>query len=140
VTPGPLPRLAMLALVAAAGGPDGIAPPPPPAVLVIDGNTLEIDGRRMLLWGINAPNPATAVGWQAKLLLSMVASEGPPSCTVKRLDPALWQCRSARGSDIGSLMVQTGLAYAAGPYYQHEQDLARLAGYGLWRPNDGRDR
>ncbi len=34
---------------------------------------------------------------------------------------------------LGSLLVQLGLAYAAGPYYQFEESRARIAERGLWR-------
>ena len=105
------------------------------AVVAVDGNTLEIDGESMVLWGASTPNPSSAIGRQARLYLSVLASEGPLSCALKLPDPPLWQCRTAAGSDIASLLVQTGLAYAAGPYYQHEQSLARAAGTGLWRQN-----
>ena len=110
-----------------------------PAV-VIDGDTLEIAGARTALWGVKAGDPAWGIGWQAKLFLSMVVAEGPVSCTLNLRDPPLWQCLTVHGSDLGSLLVQTGLAYAAGPYYQLEETGARIAERGLWRLDEGSGR
>ena len=109
-------------------------------IIAIDGGTLEVDGARVPLWGIKVADPTTTAGWQAKLFLSTAVSEGPVSCALKLPEPALWQCLTVHGFDLGSLLVQTGLAYAAGPYYQFEESRARIAERGLWRLNEGKGR
>ena len=90
--------------------------------------------------GRNLGSPARGVGWQARLFLSMAVAEGPVSCTLKLPESALWQCLTVHGSDLGSLLVQLGLAYAVGPYYQLEETGAQLAERGLWRLNEGSGR
>lgn len=94
----------------------------------------------MPVWGVKAADPAWGVGWQAKLFLTTTVTEGPVSCTLKLHDPPLWQCLTVHGFDLGSLLVQLGLAYAAGPYYQLEEARAQLAERGLWRLDEGSGR
>lgn len=88
---------------------------------------------RLPLWGLKVAAPDTAAGRLAQVFLSVMVSGGPVSCTLKLAEPALWHCLTVQGSDLGSLLVQVGLAYAAGPAYQFEQARARAAGLGLWR-------
>ena len=98
---------------------------------VIDGATLEIAGARTALWGISTTDPATAAGWVAKLYLTILVAGGPISCAPKT--PDRWQCLTAEGSDLGSLLVQTGQARAVDIYYRTEEDHVRAASIGLWR-------
>ena len=41
------------------------------------------------------------------------------------------------GADVGSLMVQMGLARAADPYYRAEEGYAQAQHRGIWRPKQG---
>lgn len=66
--------------------------------------------------GNAAPDPLTAHGWSSQLYLKVaIATAGPVSCRKKA--PDRWQCQTAEGSDLGSLLIQTGQARAADPYY-----------------------
>ena len=104
----------------------------------LDGGTLEINGARLTLWGIAAPDPLTAHGWSSQLYLKVAIATGPVSCRKKA--PDRWQCQTAEGSDLGSLLIQTGQARAADPYYQFEEDRARVAGVGVWSTAEQRGR
>jgi len=68
------------------------------------------------------------VAW---LFTKTAISGGPVSCTRKAA--GRWRCLTAEGSDLGSLLVQTGQARAADPYYRAEEAAARAAAIGLWR-------
>ena len=96
----------------------------------IDGGTLEIGGTRYVLWGIAAPDPSTPRGWVTKLYVKVAVASGPVSCREKA--PGRWQCLTTEGSDLGSLLVQTGQAQAADSYYRYEEDRARVSGVGIW--------
>lgn len=115
---------------------------------VIDGDTLDIDGQRVRLEGIDAPETAQTcgrrwVGWwncgtaATKALVSLIADRRV-SCTNRGLDKygrILGICR-AGGDDINSAMVRTGMAWAfvkySTAYVQLEAD-AKAANVGVWQ-------
>jgi endonuclease YncB( thermonuclease family) len=125
-----------------------------PSVRVIDGDTLEIDGHTVQLYGIDAPELGQycersrdlwACGVEAALFLQKtVTFEGPPiECAPWDEDPG--------GSDssglvigvcqvgpkvVGLTMVQNGYAMAlpdSFPDYKEAEEQARQATLGLWR-------
>ena len=122
--------LALLSIHPAAAGPQLVG-----AASAPDGGALEIDGQRLPLWGIAADPIDTPRGWTAQLLLRTLVSHGPARCTQKTT--ARWQCLTSDGSDVASLLVQTGQARAVDVYYSHEQNLAQAAQVGMWAVKDG---
>jgi endonuclease YncB( thermonuclease family) len=129
------------------------ASPAGPAVGVIDGDTLEIDGHTVQLYGIDAPELGQycdrggdlwACGSEAALFLkNTVQFEGPPvECSPWGEEP------TNRGSEImigvcqvgpkvvGLTMVQNGYAVAlpdSFPDYKDAEEQARQAKLGIWR-------
>ena len=108
-------------------------------VKVIDGDTIEASGRTIRLWGIDTPEKGEPVYLAAKMFLESLISEGELRCKFiekDRYSRDVMHC-TIDGSDIGSMMVQTGLArdYSkySGDYYQHEEDLANREHYGIWK-------
>jgi endonuclease YncB( thermonuclease family) len=128
--------------------------PAGPGVGVIDGDTLEIDGHTVQLYGIDAPelgqycdrgDDLWACGSEAALFLkNTVQFEGPPvECSPWGEEPA------AHGSGeimigvcqvgpkvVGLTMVQNGYAVAlpdSFPEYKDAEERARQAKLGIWR-------
>jgi endonuclease YncB( thermonuclease family) len=125
-----------------------------PGVRVIDGDTLQIDGRTVQLYGIDAPELGQycerngelwECGMEAALFLQKtVEFEGPPiECSPWGEEPA-----SGSGSElvigvcqvgpkvVGLTMVQNGYAMAlpdSFPDYKEAEKQARQAKLGLWR-------
>lgn len=116
----------------------------------LDGGTLEIDGRAIALYGVQAP-PASEVcrewvpqgqreyrcGALARAFLQSIVAADPAYCVfevAQRGAPESATCFVA-GRDLGLALVQAGWAVAAqarsGRYVDAEQ-AARLARSGLW--------
>lgn len=117
-------------------------------ISVVDGDTIEIDGRRVDLFGIDAPERdqtcmhngnAYECGLDAAYSLQKVIalSEKRPFCEDEGMPsrkPAL-VC-FADHENLSLLMLMRGYAVALpeAPFeYQEKQDQARFAGLGLWR-------
>lgn len=116
-------------------------------VRVIDGDTLDLDGERIRLWGIDAPeqhqtctiNGATApIGTVAADRLRQLLAGTVPDCQPvdrDRYGRTVARCAIA-GQDIGSLMVLSGLAWDyesfSGGFYAAEQRAAQRGRRGLW--------
>ena len=106
---------------------------------VIDGDTIVADGRKIRLWGINAPEKNEDYYQAAKLFLESLLKDGKVSCKLIDIDKyqrEVMHCFS-QGDDLGSLIVQVGLAedfekYSAG-YYAYEQDMAKKRLLGIWK-------
>lgn len=115
---------------------------------VVDGDTIVVDGVRIRLEGIDAPeagqtcNDERGRPWPcgdvATRTLGRVVSAGPLRCDNRGLDKygrTLAVCR--QGSvDINALMVRTGLAWAFVKYsrtYEREEAEARARRVGIWR-------
>ncbi|MGB3502804.1 MAG: thermonuclease family protein [Mesorhizobium sp.] len=108
------------------------------AVAVLDGDSLDIDGKRVELWGIIAPaksetcRTSTGRDWacgQAVFDQLRVLSEDETfSCSEK--ETGFVVC-SAGGLDVGRLLVKEGLARARQDYHDAEA-RAREAKIGLW--------
>jgi endonuclease YncB( thermonuclease family) len=118
------------------------------AARVVDGDTLEIDGRRVRLAGVDAPELAQTCtggdgqslpcGQQVRVALSAFIGHGVVSCMeagTDRFERTLARCR-VRGQDLGEWLVANGLAAAyagqSGKPLRAAEATARAAGAGLW--------
>jgi endonuclease YncB( thermonuclease family) len=125
------------------------------AVRVVDGDSLEVGGRRVRLLGIDAPEldqscrraaETYACGREAQRALGTLIEGHTVSCTTKRKDRYerfLATCRTA-DRNLNLAMVEEGWAVASGNHERAEAS-ARAAGRGLWagefeRPGDWRAR
>ncbi len=129
-------------------------------VKVIDGDSLEIDGREIRLHGIDAPEARQTCrdkagkpwkcGRAATQGLRELIGGGKVMCTgdeVDRYDRLVAQC-SREDTDLNGAMVARGLAVAYGEHtsrYVSEEAEARRARRGLWsgqfdRPSVWRER
>ncbi|WP_420414618.1 thermonuclease family protein [Roseibium sp.] len=116
-------------------------------VRVVDGDTLVLNGERVRLEGIDAPELAQTCltssgntyrcGVAAKEHLQALTRAGEVTCTgaeTDAYDRRLATCFSA-GQNLNKAMVADGQAYAFLRYsdaYRTEQEMARLNGNGLW--------
>lgn len=140
-------RFLIPALIALAG----CAPTPPTVVgraSVIDGDTLEIHGRRIRLWGVDAPEGRQvcddahgsryACGRLAANRLDERLQDKTVACfeeDVDRYGRMVARCE-IHGVDLGAWLVRQGLAvrYAhyAGGAYVVEEAAARQERLGVW--------
>ncbi|MCX8043531.1 MAG: thermonuclease family protein [Desulfobacterota bacterium] len=119
---------------------------PSHAVKVIDGDTIEIDGERIRLYGIDAPErgqPCTKndahcdCGELSKSYLEFLIAGTTVTCRKKGKDAwNRWvgQC-TADGEDLGQMMVRHGWAIAYRQYaeaYVHDEVFARKNKLGIW--------
>ena len=116
---------------------------------VIDGDTLEIHGTRIRLWGIDAPESTQfcrsddslryRCGAQAANDLDAFIARRPVNCAPMSLDRygrTVASC-SAGGADLGEWLVRSGLAldwpqFSRGRY-DGAQRSAERAGRGIWK-------
>jgi endonuclease YncB( thermonuclease family) len=116
---------------------------------VIDGDTLEIHGTRIRLWGIDAPESTQLCrgedslryqcGAQAANDLDAFIARRPISCVPMNLDQygrTVATC-SAGGVDLGEWLVSSGLAldwpHFSKGRYEAAQHNAERAGRGIWK-------
>ncbi|OSI72318.1 nuclease [Bradyrhizobium canariense] len=116
---------------------------------VIDGDTLEMHGVRIRLWGIDAPESSQLCrgedslqyrcGAQAANDLDAFIARRPVNCVPVSLDPygrTVATC-SVASVDLGEWLVRNGLAldwpqYSKGRYREAEREAERT-GQGLWK-------
>lgn len=110
--------------------------------VAIDGDTLVMDGRRIRLRGLDAPELAQTCeragvtyrcGEEARAAARALVVGQPVSCLARgrdRYDRLLATC-AVRGLDIGADLVRRGLAVSFGGYESEERE-ARDARRGLW--------
>lgn len=119
-----------------------------PVVTVIDGDTLELAGRRYNLFAIDAPELAQTCAWPGKTIpcgelarlamMDLVAGADDVRCKPLAGENgavAVAICTSG-GYDIGWNMVHTGWALAdrkVSADYVAKEEEARKARRGLWR-------
>ena len=113
------------------------------SLVVVDGDTLVIDGRTVELYGIDAPEigercaragVVSDCGVLARAALMDLTAGAAVTCTGVPEAPAKTLCR-ANGYDLSEGMVYTGWATAlAGEGRDHRalEAEARAAGRGLW--------
>src|SRR5438105_7398904 len=116
---------------------------------VIDGDTLEIHGIRIRLWGVDAPESSQLCrgedssqyrcGAQAANELDTFIARRPVNCLPLSLDPygRTVATYSVGGTDLGEWLVRNGLAldwpqYSKGRYGGVQRDAER-AGRGIWK-------
>lgn len=117
---------------------------PVAAQMVVDGDSIELNGNKYRLYGIDAPEDGQVCpdGWpaayEAKAYLGQLIGGKTVTCLPIGLPaanetPAI--CR-ADGVDIGAAMVTGGMAYAFVPYsvrYTPQEDAAASANRGVHR-------
>ncbi|ANW00814.1 thermonuclease family protein [Bradyrhizobium icense] len=116
---------------------------------VIDGDTLEIHGTRIRLWGVDAPESSQLCrgedssqyrcGAKTATELDAFIARRPVNCSHVNLDPygrVVATC-SVGGTDLGEWLVRKGLALDWPQYskrqYDGAQRAAEHAGRGLWK-------
>lgn len=105
---------------------------------VIDGDTFVSMGKKIRLWGIDAPEKGEDYSLAATLYLEVLLEKSPFSCFYKHTDRykrLVMQCFSGE-LDIGEAMVSRGLAkdftrYSKGYYLETEKEAKEL-GLGIW--------
>ncbi|MCB1538232.1 MAG: thermonuclease family protein [Rhodospirillales bacterium] len=140
-------RLALCLLIAAVF----IQPAYAQTVLIHDGDTLTIEGIKIRLWGIDAPELGqycqkngtnVPCGKMAKIVLqTFIGNTGNIVCKVIDIDQ--YKRKVARckvdDADIGGMMVLAGYALAyrkySGDFYLEEEKEARIEKRGLWGMN-----
>lgn len=123
---------------------------------VIDGDTLRLDGRRIRITGIDAPEQNQtcrdakglpwACGQAATHRLRALIAGGRVACTATgrdRYGRTLASCATGSGGDLGGAMVREGYAVSYHGGYRLAEAGARLRRRGLWagdfeRPQDWR--
>jgi endonuclease YncB( thermonuclease family) len=122
-------------------------------VRVVDGDTVELDGRRLRLAGMDAPEMdqtcerdgrSYKCGEVAREALRALIGDEKVECRISgrdRFGRGLAACESS-GQDLGRVLVARGLAVSFGRYGVEERDAERR-GAGLWagrfeRPSEWR--
>jgi endonuclease YncB( thermonuclease family) len=140
--PGASRRLPRVVTMEEGGPPPRIAGP----VRVIDGDSLEVAGRRVRLIGIDAlersqtcrdrAGATIACGRQAQAALEALLRGGTVACEVlgeDRFDRLLARCTNPQGVEVNRAMVGQGwaLAYPGDDSYAAEERAARMERRGI---------
>jgi endonuclease YncB( thermonuclease family) len=146
-TPPLRAMIAVLSLLASATG--AVADDLIGQASIIDGDTLEIHGNRIRLWGVDAPETTQLCrgedseqyqcGAQAANDLDAFIARRPVNCNPISLDRygrTVATC-TVGGTDLGAWLVRNGLAldwpeYSKGRYDAAQSDAER-AGRGMWK-------
>lgn len=108
-------------------------------MLVVDGDTLNLNGERLRIWGIDAPEMNTSEGKEAAKFLDSVISGKPLTCvdpkgakipSRDRYGRPVVQCFLPDGRDLGCILVSSGRAkdwesYSGGFYKRCEPGWPR---------------
>lgn len=111
---------------------------------IVDGDTLDIGGQRIRLWGVDAPEARQQCtvsgnpGRSARSALARAIGGRGVACTVRDHDDygrVVAQCRVG-GADLGAAMVSQGWAWDYRHYnqgrYRAAENSARRADLGVW--------
>ncbi|MAY63928.1 MAG: exopolysaccharide biosynthesis protein [Rhizobiales bacterium] len=109
---------------------------------VIDGDSLELAGRRVRLWGIDAPelsqtcgtaDAVTSCGRIARERLRALVAKGDFSCRLLGADRYKRDLADCNAGEIyvNAEMVRSGFAVAYGGFLREERH-ARAGGKGIW--------
>lgn len=112
-------------------------------IVIVDGDTFDLDGARIRINGIDAPEygqkcGSRDCGVEALEALDNLIHSGPINCQSMGDDGygrVIGMCVVA-GQDIGARLVSDGFAYAFVKYstdYVAEEESARSRGLGVWR-------
>lgn len=110
---------------------------------VIDGDTLDLGGERIRLFGIDAPERGQscgplACGTTATEALADILSAGPVRCVhveADRYGRTVARCHAGR-LDVNREMVRRGMAWAYRQYsddYVRDEKAAKTARIGIWK-------
>jgi endonuclease YncB( thermonuclease family) len=117
-------------------------------VTVVDGDTLQLGGHRIRLYGIDAPEAGQSCaidrasypcGAEATVRLAAIVARQQVSCVERSRDQygrIVATCRLPDTTDIGRQMIKDGHAIAYGSRslgYWLDERSAQIAGAGLWR-------
>jgi endonuclease YncB( thermonuclease family) len=116
---------------------------------VVDGDTIQIHGRRIRLFGMDAPEAVQTCeangrenrcGEAASHALADRIRDQTVNCDWLDVDgyEQLMAVCTANGEDLGAFMVRAGWALAShrySPEYVDDEEAAKSAGLGLWRGN-----
>jgi len=103
--------------------------------LIIDGDTVWFEGRKIRIWGIDAPEMGQQQGRAAKDELARLMTFRKMLVIPKDMDRygrIVAQIHCGRG-DIGQIMVANGYAVGWGGKYAREERKARSKQRGLYR-------
>ena len=105
---------------------------------VIDGDTFVASGRKIRMWGIDAPEKKHEMYAISKKGLELFLEKGRLTCKlidVDRYQRDVMHCLSNH-ADIGAIMVKIGFAKAykkySGEFYAPEQRFAKEGKLGIW--------
>lgn len=108
---------------------------------VVDGDSVYVDGKKLRLWGIDAPEEDEFGYDEAKKVLREIAYGKTVTCTCADIDRhgrSVVKCTLEDGQDVGDVMVRTGWALDYRKHtkgaYEKAEDEARDAKRGLWAP------
>ena len=109
---------------------------------IIDADSFAGGGEAITIWGIDAPDHGDDQYLAATLFLETMINQGELVCRGRGTHAEsgfIMHCL-IDGLDVGSMMVQMGMAAASDNYYGYEQDLAQKEGRGIWRQTVSRSR
>jgi endonuclease YncB( thermonuclease family) len=106
---------------------------------VIDGATIIASGKIISLWGVKAIAPSSPYSWASSLYLETMLKHGILNCAEPggAGDSQVMRCYIDK-ADVGSLLVEMGMATAADPYYKGEEAVAQAKQRGVWRLDHGK--
>lgn len=138
--------LGTLLLALALAPPVAAETPAPGPAAVIDGDSIELDGRRVDFWGVDAPelgqlcgrgSARYRCGLEAAATLNVLVSQGPVACRPTPLDTADGGEICAAGlTDLAEAILRRGYAVTrpgALALYRRAEEDARRGRLGIWR-------